>query len=169
MTARGSEATSAGRVLVVDDDGGAGVDHTSLQAAIDAAGATDTILVKSGSYGAIAIDGKTVTMVADGEPVTSSGASTISNLAAGQKVVLRGVSFSNTFGTALTLDANVGPVWLESISVYSEGIPLFQPADGMVIGSSAAVVIADSSIAAGSLPVGTAGAGLKVALIGRQV
>ena len=147
-------------VLVVDDDGGPGVDFTSLQTAIDAATATDTILVKAGSYAAITIDGKSITMVADNAAVDFSGQSVIQNIAAGQSVVVNSISFTDGFGTSLTLSSNAGPVWLESVGVFSSGIPLFQPADGLVIGSSAAGVLADCQIAAGANPVGTAGAGL---------
>ncbi|QDU65689.1 hypothetical protein [Engelhardtia mirabilis] len=152
---------AAGNVLVVDDDGGAGVDHTDLQAAIDASGAADTILVKAGTYGAIAIDGKTVSVVADTFPVLISGQSSIQNVGAGQRVVLRGLSFSYGFGTSLTLGANFGPVWLDACSVYSEGTPLFLPAVGMVVGSCDALVLSDCSIASGDAPFGTVGAGVE--------
>lgn len=42
--------TAAGATWVVDDDGGAGVDYTTIQAAADAASAGDTIEVRGGSY-----------------------------------------------------------------------------------------------------------------------
>ena len=42
--------TAAGATWVVDDDGGAGVDYTTIQAAVDAASAGDTIEVRSGTY-----------------------------------------------------------------------------------------------------------------------
>jgi pectin methylesterase-like acyl-CoA thioesterase len=42
--------TAAGATWVVDDDGGAGVDYTTIQAAVNAAAAGDTIEVRSGTY-----------------------------------------------------------------------------------------------------------------------
>jgi parallel beta-helix repeat protein len=42
--------TAAGATWVVDDEGGAGVDYTTIQAAVNAAAAGDTIEVRSGTY-----------------------------------------------------------------------------------------------------------------------
>lgn len=44
-------------VIVVDDDGGAGVDYTDIQPAIDAAGPLDRIEVRNGSYGSFVASG----------------------------------------------------------------------------------------------------------------
>ena len=61
-------ALSAQSVLVVDDDGGAGVAFTDLQPAIDAASSGDTLLIKAGVYGVgstTTISGKALNLIAD--------------------------------------------------------------------------------------------------------
>ena len=46
---------AADQVLVVDDDGGAGVDFTHLQDAIEAAGEGDLVLIRDGHYPGLTI------------------------------------------------------------------------------------------------------------------
>lgn len=154
-----SAAPAAAQVLVVDDDGGPGVDYVELQDAIDAAGPGATVLVKGGTYSPILIDGVSVTVVADHASVTVSGQSAIQNLSGNQSVVLNGIAFNDGFGTSLTLSGNAGAVWLEDVAVFSSGTPLFLPAEGMVIGSSDAVILSDCSIAAGAFSTGSTAAG----------
>jgi hypothetical protein len=78
-------------VLVVDDAPGPGVTHTNLSAAITAAADGDTILVRPGLHGIVFIDGKSLTIVADGSPRPSIfGNLLVRNLTATQHVVLRG-------------------------------------------------------------------------------
>ena len=43
--------TAAGATWVVDDDGGAGVDYTTIQAAVNASATGDTIEVRDGMRG----------------------------------------------------------------------------------------------------------------------
>lgn len=50
-------SASAQTVIVVDEDGGAGVDYTDIQPAIDAAGPLDRIEVRNGSYGSFVASG----------------------------------------------------------------------------------------------------------------
>ena len=58
-------AAAQGNVILVDDDGGSS--FTVLQDAVDAALEGDTILVKSGTYTRLVIDGKSVSVVADAD------------------------------------------------------------------------------------------------------
>ena len=53
------------QVLVVDDDGGVGVDFTELQEAVDAASAGDVILVRSGTYSGLLLGDKSLFVIAD--------------------------------------------------------------------------------------------------------
>jgi hypothetical protein len=79
-------------VLVVDASGGG--DFSSLQAAIDAALDGDVLLVRSGAYGALTVDGKALDVFADsGALVRVSGSSTLRNLPAGGALVLSGIEF----------------------------------------------------------------------------
>lgn len=76
---------------------GPGQEYTSLQAAIDAAGDGDVILVKEGHHPTAAIDGKGLAIVAD-DPADLGfhriGTLVISNLPVGRTVHVRGFQFS---------------------------------------------------------------------------
>lgn len=108
---------AAGDVWVVDDDGGAGVDFTDLQPAIDAAGEGDTILVKAGLYGPFDIDAKSLVIVGErGELAEVATTVQVRNLAANQHVTLQGLGLTGLGFWAVNLVDNEGPVWLERLS-----------------------------------------------------
>jgi len=81
-------SSAQANVLVVDETGAAGTDHTTLQSAIDAAADGDLILIRPGHYQGT-IDGKS--LVLQGETADSAWISllTIENLAANQVAVVR--------------------------------------------------------------------------------
>lgn len=82
----------AAGVLVVDAAGGPGADFADIQPAVDAALDEDVILVRTGSYGPVTIDGRSLSVVADeGAVVTLSGAFRIVNVEADQRVVVAGL------------------------------------------------------------------------------
>ena len=56
------------QVHVVDDDGGPGLNATSIQAAVDAASEGDSILVRDGAYGRFEVVGKSLSIVGDVAP-----------------------------------------------------------------------------------------------------
>ncbi len=58
-------------VITVDDDGGAGVDYTTIQAAVDVASAGDTIEVRSGTYNENVDVNKTLTLIGEGADVVT--------------------------------------------------------------------------------------------------
>lgn len=107
-----------GTAWVVDDDGGAEVDFTGLQEAIDAAAEGDTLLVRPGSYTAppafppqpLTIAGKSLTIVGDaGRPVVATNL-VVSGLGASQTLVLRGLDFVDT---GLEATSCAGVLWIE--------------------------------------------------------
>jgi hypothetical protein len=115
------------QVLVVDDDGGPGVDHTDLQAAIDAAADGDFLLLKDGVYpappgGALTIDQRDLTILADRGHVAHVGSLTVTGLLPWQQVSLRGLEFP---GARLRLLTNEGAVWVEEC-VFPGLEPLFE-------------------------------------------
>ena len=129
-TARASD------VLVVDGSGGS-APYVSVQAAIDAAAPGDVILIRSGHYDGITIDGKGLTLIADsgaevkiGGFVPNSSLSPIPNVVQnvplGQAAILDGITFHGIviiggssgvfYGPALFLNSNSGQVWIERCS-----------------------------------------------------
>lgn len=104
---------AAQSVLVVDDDGGPGVDHTALQAAVDAAAPGAILLVRNGVYTSATIDGKPLTLTAEvtGAVVVEDGL-VVRNLAAGDTVTIREVGLAGS--EPLRLEQNQGVVWVES-------------------------------------------------------
>lgn len=167
---------AAGQVLVVDDDGGPGVDHTDLQAAIDAAASGDVILVKDGLYGAITVAGKGVTVVAEADAVARvDGPWTVLNLPAGELTVLRGLSTATPGGHGATVRNCAGAVWLEDCTIVAaHGSGILPTGHGVEIETAANVVVARCTVTAGNganlgLFGEPSGGGHGVSSIGSQV
>lgn len=106
-------------VLTVAPSGAA---YTDIQAAVTAANAGDLVLVSTGTYGPVTIDGKDLTICADfGANVSIVGTTTVRNLSAAQQVVLSnldgaGVTSSlldETAGAGLVVTSNAGLVRVE--------------------------------------------------------
>ena len=119
-------------VLVVDGSGAG--DHATIQAAVDAAGEGDLILVRPGEYAGFELDGKGLVVQADGpgvEITVELGGPTIrvAALGPGQTVRLRGVSiqqavpFVTTSDVIVELANNVGSVVFEDVLVSDGGEP----------------------------------------------
>ena len=117
-------AAAQGAVLVVDDDGGPGVDFTSVADAVQAAQDGDTVLVREGHYpasgSACSIVGKSLVVTAEAgaevviEPSILSSPLHISGLAAHQEVLLRGLSIEVAPGAFnASIFSNEGSVRLE--------------------------------------------------------
>ncbi|MDZ4771811.1 MAG: hypothetical protein SGI72_01615 [Planctomycetota bacterium] len=69
-----------------------GAPFTQIQAAVTAAGPDDVILISSGSYGAVTIDGKSLTLCSTTAGIVSIlGTTTVKNLTPTQRVVLSGL------------------------------------------------------------------------------
>ena len=148
-------AAVAGEVWVVDDDGGAGVDFADLQMAVDAAGAGDVILVQSGDYGSLSIEGVGLTVVAEADGVVRVAAPwTVSGIGADEQVVLRGLELGAPLPGGVEIVACDGDVWLEDCRLVAS--PSTQGSvDAVRVEQSARVVLARCSIEAGaSLTVG---------------
>jgi len=155
-------------VLVVDAAGGPGADFTSLQAAVDAAASGDLLLVRSGDYGGLLIDGKALSVVADtGADVSVAFTAPLQrtevrHLPAGANVLLQGLRLREIpmMPTFVPYNAGfvhdcAGTVWLDDCSVEF-GAPALQVQD------CARVVVAGGSILGTPSVEGGSGTGLRV-------
>lgn len=151
---------AAQSVIIVDDIPGPGVDHATIQDGINAAGPSDVILVRAGSYAGFTIDGKGAKIIADVQGTAISDVITISNVGPSDEVVLNGFAITSVIGTALDVQACAGTVWLENLSIDSSGTPVFMVNDGARFTTCDSVVIADCAITSGgSLLAGANGGG----------
>ena len=134
--------------IVVDDVAGPGVDYTSLQAAVDAAGAGDSILVKPGTYAGFTIDGKTIRMGADvpsSVDVTSQVA--VRNVAEDQFVALKGLSIVTT--TPMSISSCDGAVQIEDCVIAATGIALFESIVALSVSGCDEVILVDCFVDGG--------------------
>ena len=118
----------ATEVHIVDETGAG--DFTDIQPAVDAAVDGDVVLVKPGTYGAVEVVGKTLTIAgertAEGfAPSVYPGSTvesilSITDLAANQRVHVRDLSlrYDNVTETALSIEDNVGPVVIENVRAW---------------------------------------------------
>ena len=155
----------AQNVWIVDDNGGAGVDFTDMPAAVNGASEGDLILVRDGLYSEFTVSAKSLTIAADAghEPFVSElfvGAGSglqvirVSDLAAGQEVVLRGLEVGGTFNQgffhtpAITLTNNAGSVWIEDCEL-TEGLGGFNIGfTGIAATNCAGVTVSRSTLVA---------------------
>jgi len=107
---------AAADVLTVGPPG-SGAQFAQIQAAIDAAADDDVILVKPGSYQAIALD-KSVRILADGTGTVRVPTVAIANTAAGGETVLSGVTID--VHPAVRLSDCAGTVVLEDIHISGD-------------------------------------------------
>ncbi len=122
-----SVATSHAGVIVVDQSSGPGFDHTSIQAAVDAALDNDLILVRAGSYGDITISNKALVITADAGAVVHAGQVSIQNQAANKSLAISGIDMnSNSGGIGVSLINNAGPIFIERATISGSGLPFFQ-------------------------------------------
>jgi len=147
----GSLAAQA--VLVVAPNAGPGVDHTTLQAAIDASADGGIVLVKSGSYSKAAasfvISGKGMTLVADASGSVDFAAGTtglVQSIQAQKNVYLRG--FPDNDGTTLSVADCAGPVWIEECRLHDTATG-FNSAPGLHALGSAQVIVEGCSLFGG--------------------
>ncbi|MEL6715965.1 MAG: hypothetical protein AAFP86_19450, partial [Planctomycetota bacterium] len=111
-----SDPAALPRVFVVDDSGGPGVDHTTIDAAVAAAAPGDRIEVRAGSYGFSTVD-KAVTLM--GEPGVSILRVSVTGLPSPRPLVIADVR------TRLVVSNCAGPVVFDNSSdpaAYAGGL-----------------------------------------------
>ena len=109
----------AADVLTVDDSGGK--QFTDIQPAIDTAQDGDVVLLWTGHYGPIEIDGKAVSVIARGLPC-SAVSITVRNLPPGNSITLKGLSLGGYPDTpSLRLLNNAAPIWVDDVRMSAIG------------------------------------------------
>ncbi|QDU83408.1 hypothetical protein Pla163_05070 [Planctomycetes bacterium Pla163] len=148
-------------VLVVDDDGGVGVNFLDLPAAVAAATDGETLLVKPGTYSAFVLFDKGIDIVADTSggtgTVTCNGGPSIRQLSAGKRATLRGLKIVNANEAGLQIKSCAGDVWIEDCKMTgAQGDGTFTDPDphpngyaGAEIATSARVVFNRCTITGG--------------------
>jgi hypothetical protein len=112
------------QVWVVDDQPGPGVDFTSLQAAADAASPGDLLLIKTGTYLGLTLNGKGLDLVAESDAqVQLLGGIQLQAIPADQRVLLRGLQVTPAEGLALQAQGSAGQLWFED-SEFHSGAPI---------------------------------------------
>jgi len=106
-------------VVVVDFANGPGTDYEFLWQAIDAAADGDTLLIRPGFYETwVTVDGRSLTLLGDGAGVNIDGTLTVRHLAAGQRVVLRGLELG--YAGSVELYDNDGVVYVEDCTILAD-------------------------------------------------
>jgi len=98
-------AAAANQVFVVDAAGGPGVDHTSVQPAVDAAADGDVILVRPGTYSAFGVLNKAVSVFGDGSPRPVVESVSLFNVDPTRRVTLRRIEIDKPWSFAKPLGA----------------------------------------------------------------
>lgn len=98
------------QVLVVDDDGGPGVDFTSIADAVLAAAPGDVVLVAAGTYGPFVID-QPLTVIGSGEATVVTGDSAVLGTLATDAVAIANLRLEG-----IALQSCEGPVVLADVS-----------------------------------------------------
>ncbi len=112
-----SKGALAQNVLVVDDDPGPGVDHTSLADALAAAVHGEILLIRSGIYELsvsppTTVTGKALTLIGE-DPIDISGSLEIRNVPAGTTFAVRNLD-GNDMDFAVNGVDNPGRIWIEA-------------------------------------------------------
>jgi len=153
-------ATVRADVIVVDDDGGPGVDHTSFSDALAAAQSGDTLLMKDGVYGGgfalFAVSAMSLEIVADaGADVRLRAPLRVQDLEPQHVVRIRGltveqVGFIVEFGPPLNVQNCAGSVWVEDSTIIGPLNPLKSDGTPVSVFNSAAVTFSRCQILAGN-------------------
>lgn len=140
-----------GNVHVVDASGGGA--HTTIQAAISAALAGDTVLVRSGQYAGFTLSGKGLSIVGEvGATVVCQTASRIELVPLGQRALVRNVEMRVAAGLgsgiALVVANDAGAVRIEDCVLAARD---FSRQEGLFVTSSPDVILRGCALRGGGM------------------
>lgn len=151
-----SSLAAQGKVWVVDDVAGPGVDFTALQPCIAAASDGDTLLVKNGTYPRAVIDAKGLTVIAEAGALARVTADfhetplVVRNLSAAQRLVLRGLSVVSTEADAVQIQNCAGQIWIEGCAITEQKAFGSYEGHGLRIQNAASVAATHCTLIAGT-------------------
>jgi len=128
-------ASFAQAVHVVTSDG------PTMAQAIAAAQDGDVVLVRAATAGAIAVNGKSISVVADVGFTPTVSSLTVENVPAGGRVVVRGFLVDSAIGSGALANVrdNAGSVWLEETRVVVRPFLFLSPLAAVRVAASAHV------------------------------
>lgn len=120
--------SNGGAVWVVDDDGGEGVDFTTIQEAVEEAEPGDTVLVKSGLYLSFDVIGKAIAVTAEVDAsVLVNQTIRVEQIPAGETVLLRGLDVQgSSISNALEARDVLGRLWVEDCTLLAGTLGAFE-------------------------------------------
>jgi hypothetical protein len=149
-------AFAAGQAFVVAPVIDPGVDFTSPQAAIDAASDGDLVLVREGSYGAVTIGDKSVTLLADTQTTVGEvrlERVRVENLAPGKTVVVRGFELGPAvFVQLVTIVDCGGAIVIEDCGSNPGTVGTFDPPTVGILNSNRVVLVRCEFMGAKAIP-----------------
>lgn len=142
-------------IFVVDDDGGAGVDYTDIQAAIDGANHGDVVIVNPGNYAGFVLDrGLTLLGAEASDTSVITSHATISNVPNPRRAILTGFRMES-----LSVTGSSGHVILDSLVIQ----PTSAIGAALSVGNCADVRVYESTVrATHNIPSITSGNGVQV-------
>jgi hypothetical protein len=151
--------TSAQSLYIVDPlHPFSGSTHASIQSAINTASNGDFILVRSGSYSSITIDGEGLVIFEDnGATVDINGSITVRNMTSTQRTVLRGIdSHTPAAGDNKFQNCASGTaIWVEDCTLSGQK-------HGLEVTSCHSVILTHSTFRGGAGTFGDPGSGVRV-------
>ena len=109
-----SSPALAQNVWVVGDISGPSVDFLNVHNAVAWASDGDVILIRSGSYPNVVINGKSLTLIAEINHNVRIAGMSVRNLAVGQEVVLSRINLEGGTEAGLAVKNSAGSVWVQN-------------------------------------------------------
>ncbi len=148
--------------FVVDAANGPGSDFTSLNEAVFTAPEGSTLILRTGAYSGLTLEGKSLDILADAGAQVSIGGiepMLIRGLSTGQRVVLRGVQTAGGISrTALRLEDNAGEIWIEASELLKS---IGSSGEGLTALNCTSVTLRDCTVTGGDSLVFGSTSGLR--------
>ena len=141
-----TSAAAAQTVHVVDIANGPGTDFDTIAAAVSAAAPDDVLLVRAGNYPeSLALGSKPLTVTAEVGALVRVHGISVSGLAAGEMVVVRGFEALDNVVPGISCANSSGSIWIENCTVLATPT-FFGPAGGATVTDCDRVVLSGCTV-----------------------